>query len=164
MSITHIPEANKCPCCGWEAELITKYVSYGYEYSIECSSCLFSIGWHQSKEVALAVWNNVENEKDDEEETSEVAMLKAQIEQLERQNAELAARIELGKVLEEQLKRERDAAISDLKDVIEVADGVNYCQYCKHNDDDGQCHHPCNPYAGESGWEWRGAPQEGEHE
>lgn len=88
----------------------------------------------------------------------------AYIQSLERHNVELMARIKLGKVSEEQLKRERDAAVSDLRDVIEVADGVNYCQYCKHNEDDGQCKHPCNPYGGESGWEWRGVPQEVEHD
>lgn len=65
----------------------------------------------------------------------------------------------LGKRLA-QVMRERDKAISDLQDVIEVADGVNYCQYCKHNEEDGQCHHPCDAYGGESGWEWRGVENE----
>lgn len=82
----------------------------------------------------------------------------AYIRQLEQQNAGQAARISFIKKMLMQVMRERDAAIRDLRDVIEAADGVNYCQFCKHNEEDGQCHHPCNPYGGESGWEWRGVP------
>lgn len=64
----------------------------------------------------------------------------------------------------EKVKRERDAAVRDLREVIENADGVPFCTYCKHQEDDGQCHHPCNSYAGESGWEWRGLPKGELHE
>lgn len=82
------------------------------------------------------------------------------IEQLERQNAELAARIELGKVLEEQLKRERDAAIKDIP---------RACGYCKHYLGDAYlpiCENwDCKMVSGvNTGWEWRGVPQEVEHD
>ena len=82
----------------------------------------------------------------------------ALIRQLERQNAEQAARLE-------QVTRERDAAVADLK-AIESTDGdLNFCEYCRYGTGE-KCKNPqqCNPYDGKSGWEWRGVPQEVEHE
>ena len=80
------------------------------------------------------------------------------IQQLEQQNAEQAARIELGKVLEEQLKRERDAIFSAWQRF--AFDGESLCWTCKHCED-GMC---TSFFASEERdcWEWRGAPKEGE--
>lgn len=55
---------------------------------------------------------------------------------------------------------QRDAAIADLKDALDRGDAASFCEFCKHNDDWGKCEHPCNPYSGETGWEWRGVPKE----
>ncbi len=58
-----------------------------------------------------------------------------------------------------QVRSERDAAIADLKDALDRGDAASFCEFCKHNDDWGKCEHPCNPYSGETGWEWRGLPE-----
>lgn len=60
----------------------------------------------------------------------------------------------------QQLERERDAAVADLKSVVasNYYSG-KYCKYCKYNEPDGQCHHRCIPYSSEWGWEWRGAQE-----
>ena len=60
------------------------------------------------------------------------------------------------------LEAERDAAAADVKSLC----ATNYfsgdfCAYCKHNEPDGQCHHPCQPYSNKWGWEWRGVQKEG---
>lgn len=54
------------------------------------------------------------------------------------------------------VRKERDAAIADLDEVIASADDINWCLYCKHREADGQCHHLCVPCSSEWGWEWRG--------
>lgn len=79
----------------------------------------------------------------------------ALIRQLEAENAELSGKVG-------RLEAERDAAVADVKSVCATnyCSG-NYCEYCKHNESDGQCHHPCVPYSSELGWEWRGV-QKGE--
>ena len=62
----------------------------------------------------------------------------------------------------QQLERERDAAVEDLKSVVasNYFDG-DYCKLCKYNEPDGECYHTCIPYSSKWGWEWRGV-QEGE--
>ena len=62
----------------------------------------------------------------------------------------------------EQLVKERDAAVADLKSVLASECGLNQCRYCKYQEDDYQCHHDCIPYSEKWGWEWRGL--EGKHE
>lgn len=64
----------------------------------------------------------------------------------------------------EKLRAERDAAIADLKDALDRGDATSFCEFCRHNDDWGKCEHPCNPYSGETGWEWRGLPEPPEEE
>lgn len=62
----------------------------------------------------------------------------------------------------EQVKRERDAAVADVKSLCATNYfSGDYCAYCKHRESDGQCFHECTPWSGKWGWEWRGA-QEGE--
>lgn len=57
----------------------------------------------------------------------------------------------------QQLERERDAAVADVKSLCAtISFSGTYCEYCKYNEEDGQCHHPCKPYSSEWGWEWRG--------
>ncbi len=57
----------------------------------------------------------------------------------------------------EQLKRERDAAVRDVKSLCATNYFIgNYCAYCKYNEPDGQCHHDCTPYSAGWGWQWRG--------
>ena len=60
----------------------------------------------------------------------------------------------------QQLERERDAAVKDLKSVVasNCFDG-DYCKLCKYNEPDGQCHHPCVPYSSKWGWQWRGVQE-----
>ncbi len=59
-----------------------------------------------------------------------------------------------------QLERERDAAIADVKSLCSTNYfSGNFCEYCKHNEPDGQCHHHCIPYSSEWGWEWRGVKE-----
>lgn len=78
----------------------------------------------------------------------------ALVQQLEAQNAELLKKIE-------QLQAERDAAVADVKSLCATNYfSGNYCAYCKHNEPDGQCHHPCAPYTKDWGWEWRGVQKE----
>ena len=84
----------------------------------------------------------------------------AYIQSLERHNVELMARIKLGQMLEAQLKRERDAALKDIPRV---------CAYCKHFvlvENTPACNNwECVQISGmNTGWEWRGVAQEGEHE
>lgn len=57
---------------------------------------------------------------------------------------------------------QRDAAVADLKDALDRGDAASFCEFCKHNDDWGKCEHPCNPYSGETGWEWRGVKENAE--
>lgn len=61
----------------------------------------------------------------------------------------------------QQLERERDAAVADVKSLCAtISFSDNYCEYCKHNEEDGQCRHPCKPYSSEWGWEWRGVKED----
>lgn len=62
----------------------------------------------------------------------------------------------------EQLVRERDAAVADLKSELERERGLNQCRYCKYQEGDSQCPPDCIPYSEKWGWEWRGL--EGKHE
>ena len=62
----------------------------------------------------------------------------------------------------EQLVRERDAAVADLKSEMERERGLNQCRYCKYQEDDNQCPNDCIPYSEKWRWEWRGL--EGKHE
>ena len=57
----------------------------------------------------------------------------------------------------QQLERERDAAVEDLKSAVASTyfDG-DYCELCKYNEPDGKCYHTCIPYSSKWGWEWRG--------
>ena len=57
----------------------------------------------------------------------------------------------------EQVKRERDAAVRDVKSLCATNYFIgNYCAYCKYNEPDGQCFHNCEPYSDKWGWHWRG--------
>lgn len=56
----------------------------------------------------------------------------------------------------EQLVKERDAAVADLKSELERERGLNQCRYCKYQEDDNQCPHDCIPYSEKWRWEWRG--------
>lgn len=48
----------------------------------------------------------------------------------------------------EKMKRERDAAVEDVKSLCATNYFTgNYCKYCKYNEPDGQCHHHCIPYS-----------------
>ena len=60
----------------------------------------------------------------------------------------------------EQLVKERDAAVADLKSVLASECGLNQCRYCKYQEDDYQCHHDCIPYSEKWGWEWRGVQED----
>ena len=61
----------------------------------------------------------------------------------------------------QQLERERDAAVTDVKSLCAtISFSGTYCEYCKYNEEDGQCHHPCKPYSSEWGWEWRGVKED----
>lgn len=60
-----------------------------------------------------------------------------------------------------QVKKERDAAVADVKSLC----ATNYfsgdfCVYCKYREPDGQCFHDCTPYSSKWGWEWRGVQEE----
>lgn len=79
------------------------------------------------------------------------------IEQLVKERKELKEVSLLLKANCDHFKRERDAAIADLKSVLAGAEDINVCLYCKHREEDGQCHHECHFYTREWGWEWRGA-------
>lgn len=65
----------------------------------------------------------------------------------------------------EQIVRERDAAVADLKAIESTDDDdLNFCEYCRYCTGE-ECENPqCNPYDRKSGWEWRGVPQEVERE
>lgn len=97
------------------------------------------------------------------------------IEELERVRAELMRagkaygilRDELSPLVEEleRVKRERDAAVDDVKSLC----ATNYfsgdfCVYCKYREPDGQCFHDCTPYSNKWGWEWRGVQEVAEDE
>lgn len=61
-----------------------------------------------------------------------------------------------------QVKKERDAAVADVKSLC----ATNYfsgdfCVYCKYREPDGQCFHDCTPYSSKWGWEWRGVQNDG---
>ena len=56
----------------------------------------------------------------------------------------------------EQLVKERDAAVADLKSELASECGLNPCRYCKYQEDDNQCPHDCIPYSEKWRWEWRG--------
>lgn len=63
------------------------------------------------------------------------------------------------------VKRERDAAVHDVKSLC----ATNYfsgdfCEYCKYREADGQCFHDCMPYSSKWGWEWRGVCEENSKE
>lgn len=60
----------------------------------------------------------------------------------------------------EKYKRERDAAVEDLKSVVasNYFDG-DYCKLCKYKEPDGECYHTCIPYSSKWGWEWRGVQE-----
>lgn len=60
----------------------------------------------------------------------------------------------------EQLVKERDAAVADLRFVIASACDLDVCLWCKHREFDGQCHHDCIPYSEKWGWEWRGVKED----
>lgn len=60
----------------------------------------------------------------------------------------------------EQLERERDAAVKDLKNMIVSNVRLDCCELCKHLEPDGQCFHTCIPYSDKWGWEWRGLREE----
>lgn len=61
----------------------------------------------------------------------------------------------------EQLVKERDVAVADLRAVITSSDAwLNFCDFCKHQEPDGQCFHDCTPCNDKWGWQWRGV-QEG---
>lgn len=84
------------------------------------------------------------------------------IESLSAQNEELLQKIEHLKKQFEQVTRERDAAMADVKSLCSTNYfSGNFCHYCKYNEPDGQCHHHCIPYSSEWGWEWRGVEVEG---
>jgi hypothetical protein len=60
----------------------------------------------------------------------------------------------------EQVRRERDAAVRDVKSLCATNYfSGNYCAYCKYNEPDGQCHHDCTPYSADWGWQWRGVQE-----
>lgn len=56
----------------------------------------------------------------------------------------------------EQLVRERDCAVADLRNALMNDFTMKQCYYCKHQEKDGQCHHDCIHYTAKWGWEWRG--------
>lgn len=65
----------------------------------------------------------------------------------------------------EQVKRERDAAVRDVKSLCATNYfSGDYCEYCKYNEPDGQCHHDCTPYSVVWGWQWRGVCAENSRE
>ena len=56
-----------------------------------------------------------------------------------------------------QVKKERDAAVADLKEACAgCSNDTLCCNYCKHQEDDLQCHHDCKMYTKEWDWQWRG--------
>lgn len=58
-------------------------------------------------------------------------------------------------------RKERDAAIADLKGIVADSEiDIDPCYYCKYVEEDGQCFHDCNPFSEKWGWEWRGVPDE----
>ena len=59
----------------------------------------------------------------------------------------------------EQLVKERDAAVADLKSELASECGLNPCRYCKYQEDDYQCPHDCIPYSEKWGWQWRGVQE-----
>lgn len=70
---------------------------------------------------------------------------------------DLLARAEAAEDRAEKAKRERDAAVKDLKE--DVMGKIWACDYCKKNDpEDFQCKH--DDLFGCSEWEWRGQKEE----
>lgn len=64
----------------------------------------------------------------------------------------------------QQLERELNAAVKDVRDLCASSASSNPCDFCKYEEPDGQCHHHCLTYTSDWGWEWRGAPKEEENE
>ena len=61
-----------------------------------------------------------------------------------------------------QVKKERDAAVADLKEMCaRCSDDTLGCNYCKYQEDGLQCHHDCKMYTKEWDWQWRGVQEGG---
>lgn len=85
----------------------------------------------------------------------DVASSPGAVEDMARENTELLQKIE-------QLEKERNAAVADLKEACAgCSNDTLCCNYCKYQEDDLQCHHDCKMYTKEWDWQWRGVKEGG---
>lgn len=140
----------------------TEHISCTFDYQTDCSKCPLNtdyIDWHEVMRDALAYIQYLEAENKAIKAANIILTAKATV---------TDAAIEAGAKAQnelEQVKRERDAAVKQVK---EFGD----CQCCKHDEickdlfpDCRDCKNvqcPCNSCNGDTrnNWEWRGVPQE----
>ncbi len=116
-----------CPFCGGEADLDeipgSPFTTETYSWGAGCKDC--NIGWYnENKAEAIAAWNK------------RAVKLNMSVEHMNRVIDDLINEINARDLEIARIKKELDAAVDDLEDLIEY---YHVCNKCAHQTATGKC-------------------------